>query len=95
MRRLKYHEQKLLKKVDLYSWKTEKNHREVQVMRRYHIQNRDDYEKYFHAKLQIGTIHSAAALPSSLPSLSSSRATIPRASRPPNSCFANCINASG
>ena len=46
MRRLKFHEQKLLKKVDLYSWKSEHNHREIQVMRRYHIQNREDYEKY-------------------------------------------------
>ena len=46
MRKLRYHEQKLLKKVDLYSWKSEHNHREIQVMRRYHIQNREDYEKY-------------------------------------------------
>eukprot|EP00826_Nyctotherus_ovalis_P053515 TRINITY_DN6970_c0_g1_i7.p2 TRINITY_DN6970_c0_g1~~TRINITY_DN6970_c0_g1_i7.p2 ORF type:complete len:181 (-),score=46.65 TRINITY_DN6970_c0_g1_i7:52-594(-) len=46
MRKLKYHEQKLLKKVDLYSWKSERSHHEVQVMRRYHIQNREDYDKY-------------------------------------------------
>ena len=60
MRRLKFHEQKLLKKVDLYNWKSEKNHREVQVMRRYHIQNREDYEKYYTLATDIGTIHSAA-----------------------------------
>lgn len=46
MRQLKYHEHKLLKKVDFLSWKSENNHREVQVMRRYHIQGRDDYKKY-------------------------------------------------
>ena len=46
MRKLKYHEEKLLKKVNLYSWKNESNHKEVSVMRRYHIQGRDDYTKY-------------------------------------------------
>jgi len=46
MRKLKFHEQKLLKKTDLYSWKSEKSHRDIQVMRRYHVQNREDYEKY-------------------------------------------------
>ena len=77
MRQLKFHEQKLLKKVNFLQWKNEHNQRElqvrlashdgsfplflasashctceglapilVQVMRRYHIQNRDDYKKY-------------------------------------------------
>lgn len=64
MRELKYHEKKLLKKVDflnvcpllpliyiLYTylhtqWKQDSQHREAKVMRRYHIQNRDDYHKY-------------------------------------------------
>ena len=27
-------------------WKKENNHRELQVLRRYHIQDRDDYKKY-------------------------------------------------
>lgn len=45
MRKLKFHEQKLLKKVDLYNWKSEKDHREVRVMRRYHVQSREDYDK--------------------------------------------------
>ena len=31
MRQLKYHEQKLLKKVDFLQWKKEKNLRELQV----------------------------------------------------------------
>lgn len=46
MRQLKYHEKKLLKKVDLLNWKSDDDHREVKVMRRYHLQNRDDYSKY-------------------------------------------------
>jgi U3 small nucleolar ribonucleoprotein protein IMP3 len=46
MRELKYHEKKLLRKVDLYSWKNEDNLRVAKIMRRYHIQNRDDYTAY-------------------------------------------------
>ena len=46
VRKLKYHEQKLLKKVDFISWKTDSNVREVKILRRYHIQRRDDYTKY-------------------------------------------------
>ncbi|MEW5303108.1 MAG: hypothetical protein WDW36_005832 [Sanguina aurantia] len=46
MRQLKHHEKKLLKKVDFLRWKTDDNVRETQVMRTYHIQNRDDYKKY-------------------------------------------------
>lgn len=46
MRKLKYHEQKLLKKVNLLAWKSEHGRREIEVMRRYHIQDRDDYKKY-------------------------------------------------
>ena len=45
VRKLKYHEQKLLKKVDFISWKTDANIREVKILRRYHIQRRDDYTK--------------------------------------------------
>lgn len=46
MRKLKHHEQKLLKKVNFLEWKSENGQREIQVMRRYHIQDRDDYKKY-------------------------------------------------
>eukprot|EP00128_Syssomonas_multiformis_P015584 Colp12_sorted_trinity150504_noHs@19893 len=46
VRNLKFHEQKLLKKVDFVSWKSEQNVREIEVIRRYHIQKRDDYVKY-------------------------------------------------
>ncbi|ANB15756.1 Imp3p [Sugiyamaella lignohabitans] len=46
VRKLKHHEQKLLKKVDFLDWKEDGGHRDAQVMRMYHIQNRDDYVKY-------------------------------------------------
>ena len=46
MRQLKYHEKKLLRKVDLYSWKKEDNLRVAKILRRYHIQNREDYTAY-------------------------------------------------
>ncbi|KAF9578737.1 Small subunit (SSU) processome component [Lunasporangiospora selenospora] len=46
MRQLAYHEQKLLKKVDFLNWKSTENLREIKVMRRYHIQKREDYIKY-------------------------------------------------
>ncbi|AET37828.1 snoRNA-binding rRNA-processing protein IMP3 Ecym_2071 [Eremothecium cymbalariae DBVPG len=46
VRRLKYHEQKLLKKVDFHDWKQDQGHRDTQVMRTYYIQDREDYHKY-------------------------------------------------
>lgn len=46
MRKLKFHEQKLLKKVDFLNWKNEKNLHEINVLRRYHIQDREDYTRY-------------------------------------------------
>ncbi|GME77844.1 unnamed protein product [Ambrosiozyma monospora] len=46
VRKLKHHEQKLLKKVDFLDWKQDQGHRDTQVMRTYHIQNREDYHKY-------------------------------------------------
>lgn len=46
MRKLKYHEQKLLKKVNFLHWKSEGNLRELQTIRQYHITERDDYKKY-------------------------------------------------
>ena len=45
VRKLKYHEKKLLKKVDFVSWKADTNIREIQILRKYHIQKRDDYTK--------------------------------------------------
>lgn len=45
-RKLKHHEQKLLKKVDQVEWRSDEKHRDVAVMRRYHLQKREDYSKY-------------------------------------------------
>ncbi|KAJ3932157.1 MAG: hypothetical protein NXY57DRAFT_1004296 [Lentinula lateritia] len=64
VRKLKYHEQKLLKKVDFLNWKQDANLREVKVMRRYHIQNREDYHKY---NTLIGHLRSLAHRVSLLP----------------------------
>ncbi|KAI0289514.1 alpha-L RNA-binding motif-containing protein [Russula brevipes] len=46
VRQFKHHEKKLLKKVDFFNWKQDANIREVKIMRRYHIQDREDYHKY-------------------------------------------------
>ncbi|XP_044004459.1 U3 small nucleolar ribonucleoprotein protein IMP3 [Aphidius gifuensis] len=46
VRKLKFHEQKLLKKVDFISWPADNNLREVKVLKKYHIQKRDDYTMY-------------------------------------------------
>jgi U3 small nucleolar ribonucleoprotein protein IMP3 len=63
VRKLKYHEQKLLKKVDFLQWKQERNSHEIKVMRRYHLQSREDYEKY---NKIIGSIQKMATLLASL-----------------------------
>mmetsp|Transcript_16057 Transcript_16057/g.28844 ORF Transcript_16057/g.28844 Transcript_16057/m.28844 type:complete len:186 (-) Transcript_16057:250-807(-) len=46
LRKLKYHEKKLLKKVDFLDWKTDDSLRMTRILRRYHIQKREDYIKY-------------------------------------------------
>ncbi|MEE6496259.1 hypothetical protein FKM82_002275 [Ascaphus truei] len=46
VRKLKYHEQKLLKKVDFINWEVDNNIHEVKVLRRYHVDKREDYTKY-------------------------------------------------
>jgi hypothetical protein len=45
MRELKFHEKKLLKKVDFLQWKSDQTLHEIKVMRRYHVQNREDYTR--------------------------------------------------
>ncbi|KAL1898754.1 U3 small nucleolar ribonucleoprotein imp3 [Ceratocystis pirilliformis] len=45
VRKLKYHEQKLLKKVDFVNYKKDE-HRDANVVRRYMIQKPEDYFKY-------------------------------------------------
>jgi len=46
VRKLKYHEQKLLRKVDFVTYKSDNNHRDAQIRRTYHIQKAEDYHKY-------------------------------------------------
>ena len=46
MRVLKFHEKKLLKKVDFFDWKQERNVREAKIIRKYHLQDREDYLRY-------------------------------------------------
>ena len=46
VRKLKHHEQKLLRKVDFTTYKSDNNHRDAAVIRRYAIQNPMDYTKY-------------------------------------------------
>mmetsp|Transcript_22469 Transcript_22469/g.33286 ORF Transcript_22469/g.33286 Transcript_22469/m.33286 type:complete len:182 (+) Transcript_22469:107-652(+) len=58
MRDLKFHEQKLLRKVSLYSWKGEENIKVAKIMRRYLIQKREDYVAYNRI---CGNIQSLAA----------------------------------
>lgn len=46
VRKLKHHEQKLLRKVDFTTYKGDNNHRDAAVIRRYNIQKPGDYQKY-------------------------------------------------
>ncbi|KAK8205775.1 hypothetical protein IWZ01DRAFT_456672 [Phyllosticta capitalensis] len=46
VRKLKHHESKLLRKADFTTYKSDNNHRDALVIRRYAIQNPADYTKY-------------------------------------------------
>lgn len=46
VRKLKHHEQKLLRKVDFTTYASDNNHRDAAVIRRYAIQKPGDYQKY-------------------------------------------------
>ena len=46
VRKLKHHEQRLLRKVDFTTYKSDNDHRESAVLRRYMIQKPSDYSKY-------------------------------------------------
>ncbi|XP_058067230.1 U3 small nucleolar ribonucleoprotein protein IMP3 [Anopheles bellator] len=53
VRKLKFHEQKLLKKVDFFNWKETNSLHEGKVMRKYNLQKRSDYTAYNHLARQI------------------------------------------
>ncbi|KAJ6250903.1 u3 small nucleolar ribonucleoprotein imp3 [Anaeramoeba flamelloides] len=46
MRKLKFHEKKLLRRVNFYEWKKEKKSREGAALRKYYIQDAEDYKQY-------------------------------------------------
>ncbi|KAA6413306.1 MAG: u3 small nucleolar ribonucleo imp3 [Lasallia pustulata] len=46
VRKLKYHEQKLLRKVDFTTYKSDASHRDAAVLRRYAISRPSDYTSY-------------------------------------------------
>jgi U3 small nucleolar ribonucleoprotein protein IMP3 len=46
LRKLRFHERKLLRKVDFVQYKSENSVRELKVMRIYNISDREEYQKY-------------------------------------------------
>ena len=46
MRKLKHHEKKLLKKTNLFAWKSTANVKESRVIHRYQLTDREDYIAY-------------------------------------------------
>lgn len=56
MRKLKYHEQKILKKVDFVNWRH--NIKEVAIMRRYNI-DRHEYQAYLKLSIDIKQVAQA------------------------------------
>ena len=46
MKKLKFHEKKLLKKVDFYNWECDNSLHENKVMRKYRILKREQYTMY-------------------------------------------------
>ncbi|RVD92952.1 ribosomal S4 [Tubulinosema ratisbonensis] len=46
MRKLKYHEQRLLRKVNLTEWHSTNTKREQEISYKYNLTDRDDYHKY-------------------------------------------------
>jgi U3 small nucleolar ribonucleoprotein protein IMP3 len=56
VRKLKFHEEKLLKKVDFINWEVDNSLHENKIMRKYMIQKREDYTKYNKLARQIREI---------------------------------------
>ena len=46
VRKLKYHEQRLLRKTDFITYKSDNNHRASEVARRYLVQKPEQYHAY-------------------------------------------------
>nr|CAB3256094.1 U3 small nucleolar ribonucleoprotein protein IMP3-like [Phallusia mammillata] len=56
MRKLRFHEKKLLKKVDFFAWEADNNLHEVKIMRKYRIQKREHYTAYNKMSREVRTI---------------------------------------
>jgi U3 small nucleolar ribonucleoprotein protein IMP3 len=56
LRKLKHHEQKLLKKVDFVQWNNDDTIREGSIISRYHLQGPEEYGKYQKLVLQTQTL---------------------------------------
>ncbi|KAL4148283.1 hypothetical protein QTP88_002559 [Uroleucon formosanum] len=56
VRKLKFHEQKLLKKVDFISWELDNNLHELKIMKKYMIQKREHYTLYNKLSREIRTV---------------------------------------
>ena len=48
MRELKFHEKKLLKKTDFYDWKSVSSLKKADVVKKYRLSSRKDYNFYNH-----------------------------------------------
>ncbi|KAL1245021.1 U3 small nucleolar ribonucleoprotein IMP3 [Trichinella patagoniensis] len=46
MRKLRYHERKLLKKVDFINWQVDNNLHESKIMQRYRLKSHEEYTSY-------------------------------------------------
>ena len=56
MRQLRYHEKKLLKKVDFFSWETDNKRTEAAMMRKFMISKREHYSAYLRLSRQVRTV---------------------------------------
>lgn len=64
MRKLKFHEEKLLKKVDFYDWKNVSSIKKAEITRKYRLGSKSDYNFY---QRIVGYITKIASLLKSLP----------------------------
>ena len=48
VRKLRYHEKKLLKKFDFINWPVDNNLHELAIIKKFYIQKREDYTVYAH-----------------------------------------------
>lgn len=56
MRKLRYHEKKLLKKVDFFSWETDNKRTEAAMMQKYMVSKREHYSAYLRLSRQVRTV---------------------------------------